>query len=91
MNAQNQVDPDLKQAEYKIREAEALLLFIDSVFGEVKQPLTVLLGLSEMMRTKVNRDDPIAKDLEAITRQARRINEIMRGLDVINSHKRQHS
>ena len=89
MSTQNQIDPNVQQAEYKIKEAEALLLFVDSVFGEVKQPLTVLLGLSDMLLANVAQDDPIAKDLEIITRQAQRINEIMHGLDVVNNHKGQ--
>ena len=89
MSIRNHIDPNIQQAEYKIKEAEAILHFVDSVVGEVKQPLTVLLGLSDMLLAKVEQDDPIAKDLEIITRQAQRINEIVRGLDVVNNHTEQ--
>ncbi len=74
------VEQTLQQAENKIREAEALLLTIDTIFGELKQPLTVLLGLSHLLLAKVDQDDPMTTDLLTIDKQVQRINEIVSGV-----------
>jgi signal transduction histidine kinase len=83
---EKQLAQALQQAEDKIREAEALLLMIDTVSGELKQPLTVLLGVSHLLLAKVDQNDPIATDLSTIVKQVKRITEIINGVDHLTQY-----
>ena len=76
-----------QQGERKIREAEALLLTIALIFGELKQPLTVVLGLSNLLLTNADQDDPLAADLITIGAQINRMNEIVKGIDQLSHYK----
>ena len=82
-----QAELTLQQAELKVKEAETLLLAIDTAFGELKQPLTVLLGLSDLLLTRIDSDDPIAEDLANIVKQVNRMSSTINGVDYLTRYQ----
>jgi signal transduction histidine kinase len=81
-----QAQQTLLQAEDKVREAEALLMVIDSALGELKQPLTVILGLSDLLLARMDQNDSTAADLRTIAEQVKRISEIIKGVDYLTRY-----
>ena len=77
----------LPQAENKTIKAEALLLTVNTVISELNQPLTVILGLSELLLAQIDRTDPIATDLVIISKQVNRMSEIIKGVNRLNDEK----
>jgi signal transduction histidine kinase len=64
-------------------ESEAILCLVETIFGELSQPMTVVLGLSDLLLAKVDQDDPLAGDLTTLLRQANRISEIAEGINYV--------
>lgn len=44
---------------------------------EIRQPLTIIMGFSEMLQDKLSRGEPVTMEIEVIVEQCRRINEII--------------
>ncbi len=74
------------QVESKLNEAEALLMVVSTVIGELKQPMTVILGVNELLLTKIDEDNPVLTDLTIIGKQIRRMKETIEGLDAITEY-----
>ncbi len=74
-------------AERKLNEAEALLSVLNMIIGELKQPMTVILGVNDLVQTKVDENDPLLGDLVIIDKQVKRMRETMEGLDTITEYK----
>jgi signal transduction histidine kinase len=69
-----------------VDETEALLLLVETSVHELNQPATVVLGLSEHLLSQVEQETPLAKDLEIIVKQIRRVNEVVRGLNMLTHY-----
>ena len=85
-----QVYQALRRAEVKVREADTLLLAVNTIIGELKQPITVISGLSvlsDLLLTEVDRDDPITPDLIAIENQVNRMRETVKNIDDLTRYK----
>ena len=78
-----QVELSMSQFETSSQEAEALLMVIEASVHELNQPLTVVLGLSELLLSQAEPDTPQAEDLSIIVSEMRRMNEIVRGLKIL--------
>ncbi|MFH2046932.1 MAG: histidine kinase dimerization/phospho-acceptor domain-containing protein [Pseudomonadota bacterium] len=49
-----------------------------SIFHELSQPITILLGYSEIMLSNMDTNDPLYKKLHEINKQADKADEIIR-------------
>jgi signal transduction histidine kinase len=78
---------DYKQPAPVTREEEALLLVIDASVHDLNQPMTVILGLSELLLSQVEPDSPFAEDLSTIVEEARRMGETIRGLSLLTHYE----
>ena len=81
-----QAEPTHQPDKDRISEAEALLLTLATIVGELKQPLTVILGLSDLLLAQVEPEDPLATDLTTIAKQANRMGEIINGVDYLTQY-----
>ena len=68
-------------------EAEALLMVIDTSVHELNQPLTVILGLSELLLAQFDSTSAEAEDLNIIVKEMRRMNEIVNGLKLLSHYQ----
>ncbi|MBN1217750.1 MAG: hypothetical protein JXM69_02385 [Anaerolineae bacterium] len=68
-------------------EAEALLMVIDTSVHEMNQPMTVILGLSELLLAQFDPASAEAEDLTIIVREMRRMNEIVNGLKLLSHYQ----
>jgi signal transduction histidine kinase len=80
---EEQVEQVLRRLEDRIREVQSVLLMIDSVFGDLNQSLTVIMGLSALLLAKVDQNDPIVTDLNTIAGQVKRIRETIKDLNYL--------
>ena len=76
-----------RQFDGDIKEMEALLAVVNLAIHEMSQPVTVVLGLSELLLAKVNRNDPIVTDLTTIYKQVNRMSEIIKGIHRLSDEK----
>ncbi|MBN1993190.1 MAG: hypothetical protein JW953_10840 [Anaerolineae bacterium] len=68
-------------------EAEALLTLIDASVHELNQPMTVILGLSELLLAQTDPKSPAAADLSIIVQEMQRMNEVVRGLKLLSHYQ----
>lgn len=68
-------------------EAEALLLLLETSVYELNKPMAVVLGLSEHLLSQTEQETPMAKDLEIIVKELRRVNEVVRGLNLLTQYE----
>jgi signal transduction histidine kinase len=76
-----QFEQTMEQVEDKIKETAALLLTINTCVLELNQPMTVILNMGELVLSEVGPDHPLAADLTTIVGQARRMSEIVKGIN----------
>ena len=81
------LDLTAQQTENSTEEAEALLLLIEASVDELKQPMAVVLGLSELLLSHTNSDTALSKDLNIITKEIRRMSEVVRGLNLLTHYQ----
>ena len=89
-----QVEPSLQlmaqapqQAEQKMREAESLLLLIDTSAFELKRPMNTVLNLSASLLSRTDVNSLLAQDLLKIVEQVEYMNEIVRGINRVTHYK----
>ena len=58
-----------------IAELELLCSAIQQQVQDLNQPLTVILGLSELLLARVEADSPLATDLSVLVKQVDRISQ----------------
>jgi signal transduction histidine kinase len=80
---QKEVEHTMQQIHSNSTETEALLLVIGTSVHELNQPMTVVLGLSELLLSEADPGSPLATDLDTITKEIRHMNEILRGLSLL--------
>ncbi len=83
----NSDDQVLWEAENIVKEVTALLAVIDLTIHELNDPMTVILGISELLRSQIDPDSPLAADFGTISQQINRMSEIVRGINQLNEHK----
>jgi len=64
-------------------EAEPLLILIDTLFGQLSQPITVAAGLSHLMLSEIDENSAMAGDLKMILKQLERMKETCSGVKYI--------
>ncbi len=75
-----------QQAESKLREAEALLAVIELSARELNEPMTVIMGLSQLILPHVDSNSLIGTDLAVIIKQVERMNEIVKGINYLANY-----
>lgn len=81
------LDQVMQQLEDTANNANALLLVVDISVHELYQPLTVALGLSELLLAQSEPHSPQAEDLKIIVKEIRRMSEIVRGLKLLTHYQ----
>ena len=77
----------MKQRSRNIKQMEALLFIIEADIHRLDQPMTILMGLSDLLLSKVDPDNFLTKDLVEITKQIKQMDQIIKGLKhLINYH-----
>jgi hypothetical protein len=77
----------LKQRSRNIKQMEALLFIIEADIHRLDQPMTILMGLSDLLLSKVDPDNFLTKDLVEIIQQIKQMDQIIKGLKhLINYH-----
>jgi len=79
-----QVTPPLPESN---QEEEALLLVINASIHELNQPLTVVMGLTELLLGQAEPGSALAADLAIIVKETQRIHEIIRGLKLLGHYQ----
>lgn len=69
--------PNSEHAFHSNEEIDVILIFMETLVGELNQPLTVISGLSELISVDHNPDDQLAEDLLVVQRQIARIEETL--------------
>ncbi len=67
----------LAVVEARVNKAEMELRMIDTRLGDLKQPLTVALCLSELLLTDIEQTHPLAADLMRLNQHIKRISDIV--------------
>jgi signal transduction histidine kinase len=70
-----------QQLERMVAELELLCSAIQRHIQDLNQPLTVILGLSELLLAGVEADSPLATDLRVMVKQAGRMSQT---INVVN-------
>ncbi len=81
------LDQAIQPSPNAAAEIEALLLLIETSVDELNQPMTVVLGLSELLLSHAASDTPLSKDLNIIAKEIRRMNEVLRGLNLLTHYQ----
>jgi signal transduction histidine kinase len=79
-------DQTIPQTRNSTEETEALLLLIEASVDELKQPMAVVLGLSELLLSHTSSDTALSKDLNIIAKEIRRMSEVVRGLNLLTHY-----
>ena len=85
--AENRNGTNITRQPAPMEEAEALLLLLETSVYKLNQPLAVVLGLSEHLLSQTEQETPLAKDLEIIVKELRRVNEVVRGLNLLTQYE----
>jgi len=67
-------------------EIEAILVLMETMVGELNQPLTVISGLSELLIAEHGPNSRFTADLLIVQRQTRRIKETLAGVKYITRY-----
>lgn len=65
------------EREIEHKRLKAIVEMAGAAAHEIRQPLTVIIGLSEMLPDKIARNESVAAEMEIIIQQCKRINEII--------------
>ena len=90
LRVQQEMEARLAQAQEKLAETEKQALVAElagTTAHELNQPLTSLLGLSEVLRRGLESEHPLRATVEAVMREAERIAEIVRKLGRITRYE----
>lgn len=67
-------------------EIEAILILMETMVGELNQPLTVISGLSELLIAEHGPNGRFTADLLVVQRQTRRIEETLAGVRYVTRY-----
>ena len=84
------VEKRLATAEEKLREREKQAMIAElagAAAHELNQPLTSVMGYADLLRRRVPADDPSARPVEIIYREAERMAEIVRKIGRITRYE----
>jgi signal transduction histidine kinase len=76
-----QVEQALQQVESKVEALIAMLVEIELDTHEMYEPMTVILGLGELLLSQVDPDSSLAVDLAVIVEQTKRMHGIMNDIN----------
>ena len=72
-----------QQIENTTNGEEALLQVIDAGVHELNQPMRAILCWSTLLLSETEPDSPLARDLGIIVEEAKRMSEVVRGLNLL--------
>lgn len=67
-------------------EAEAILALVETIVGELSQPITVVSGLSELLLSENVQREQAGKDLMTILKQTDRIKETLETVNYVTNY-----
>lgn len=76
-----------QQQLVKAEQEAAVIALAGATAHELNQPMTVLLGLSELLRQELDPDSPLAQDLQIIVKNIRRMSTIVNNLGKITRYE----
>jgi len=85
-----EIERNLESAQKKLIQTEkqaAIAELAGAAAHELNQPLTSVVGYSEMLRRKVKETDPLRRPIDIIYREAERMAEIVRKIGQITRYK----
>ena len=85
-----QLNQTAQQGEQKLREAEALLLLVNTSARELKRPMNEVLELGTSVLTQINSNSPLTRELLKIVEQIEYMNEIVSGINRVVDYKPVH-
>ena len=75
------------QFKHILSELERLSVLIERNILDLTQPMTVILGLSELLRPHINPDSQLATDLATLTKQVERMNQTLKKVNGLVEQK----
>jgi signal transduction histidine kinase len=88
-NHRAQFERMMQQIGRTLEEAEALSLVFETSVQELDQPMRAVLCWSQLLLSETDPDTPLATGLGIIVKEANRMNEIVRGLNLLNEEETQ--
>jgi len=85
-----EIERNLDAAQKKLIETEkqaAIVELAGAAAHELNQPLTSVVGYSEMLRRKIKETDPLRRPIDIIFREAERMAEIVRKIGQITKYR----
>ena len=67
-------------------EAEAILVLVQTLVGELSQPITVVSGLSELLLSSHDQNCQLEKDVKTILKQTDRIKETLESIKYVTNY-----
>ncbi|MDH3675498.1 MAG: hypothetical protein OES12_08375 [Anaerolineae bacterium] len=67
-------------------EAEAILVLIETLVGDLSQPITVVSGLSELLLSANDQNRQLEKDLMTILKQTDRMKETIDAVKYVTNY-----
>ena len=67
-------------------EAEAILALVETLVGDLSQPITVVSGLSELLLSANDQNPQLEKDLMTILKQTDRIKETLEAVKYVTNY-----
>ena len=84
------LEATLTQTQEKLQQTERAALIAElagTAAHELNQPLTSIMGYSELLRRRLREDDPTARSIDIIYREAERMAEIVRKIGKITRYE----
>jgi signal transduction histidine kinase len=70
-----------------LSEIETLSLLVERNILDLTQPMTVILGLSDLLRPHIDPDSPLATDLTALSKQVERMSQTLKEVNKLVEQK----
>jgi len=70
-----------------LSEIETLSLLVERNILDLTQPMTVILGLSELLRPHIDPDSQLATDLTALSKQVERMSQTLKEVNKLVEQK----
>ena len=75
------------QLKDKVSELKTLSLLVEQNILDLTQPMTVILGLSELLRPHIDPDSQLATDLTALSKQVERMSQTLKEVNKLVEQK----
>jgi hypothetical protein len=86
-NHQAQFEQMMHQIGRPIEETEALSLVFETSVQELNPPMRAVLCWSKLLLSETDPDTPLATGLGIIVKEVNQMNEIVRGLNLLNEEE----